>query len=201
VAPLPSLVVVGGPPGAGKTTLAHALARGVGCPAVCRDEIKEGMAHATPGYAPGLRDELAVRTLQTFFRTIELLLDAGVTTVAEAAFQDRLWRPGLLPLQRLARVRVVHCVVAADVALQRRVRRMREDPTRRAHDASRPADPDAERARHEAFDRVSIDAPWVQVDTSDGYAPDLAAIVAFARGTPDDPGPQGVRPGSRSHAR
>ena len=48
--PRPALVIVSGPPGSGKTTLARQVARGVGCPAVCRDEIKEGMAHASPGF-------------------------------------------------------------------------------------------------------------------------------------------------------
>jgi DNA polymerase III delta prime subunit len=37
----PALVVVSGPPGSGKTTLAHKIARAAGCPAACRDEIKE----------------------------------------------------------------------------------------------------------------------------------------------------------------
>ncbi len=41
---MPTLVVISGPSGAGKTTLAHLLARRIGCPAICRDEIKEGMA-------------------------------------------------------------------------------------------------------------------------------------------------------------
>ena len=42
---LPTLIVVTGRPGSGKTTLAHALAREIRCPAICRDEIKEGLAH------------------------------------------------------------------------------------------------------------------------------------------------------------
>ena len=168
-------MVVSGPAGTGKTTLAHAIARAVGCPAICRDEIKEGMVHATPGFVPGPADELTRRTLPIFFWVLELLLRAGVTTVAEAAFQDRVWRPGLESIRDLARIRIVHCHVDADLALERMLRRRAESPSRRAH-----AD---DRARsHNAFERVSIDAPWLEVDTTNGYIPGLSTIVAFVNG-------------------
>ena len=123
MASLPVLVVVSGPMGSGKTTLAHMIARSCGCPAICRDEIKEGMVHTVPGFVAGPGDELTMRTLPVFFSLLELLLRAGVTTVAEAAFQDQVWRPGLEPLAALGRLRIVHCVVAADVAFQRGLRR------------------------------------------------------------------------------
>jgi hypothetical protein len=103
-----------------------------------------------------------------------------VTTVAEAAFQDKIWRAGLEPLAEIARLRVVHCAVDADVAFQRSLRRREANPLRRAHADPGPADA-AERARaHRAFDRVSLDVPWIEVDTTDGYVPGLEEIVAFA---------------------
>ena len=182
VARLPVLVVVSGPMGSGKTTLAHKIARSAGCPAICRDEIKEGMVHAVPGFVAGPGDELTMRTLPVFFGVLELLLRAGVTTVAEAAFQDKIWRTGLEPLTRIAQLRIVHCVVDAEVAFRRSLRRREADPLRRAHADPGPADA-AERVRsHRAFDRPSLDAPWIEADTTDGYVPDLEEIMAFAVG-------------------
>jgi predicted kinase len=176
---VPTLVVVSGPAGAGKTTLAHAIARTIGCPAICRDEIKEGMVDATPGFMSGAGDELTMRTLPTFFSVLAVLLRAGVTTVGEAAFQDRLWRPGLEPLRRLAQIRIVHCVVEADVAFARTLQRWQENPLRRAHGGPPCADAAAHALGHNAFDRVSVDAPWIEVDTTHGYDPQLEEVVAF----------------------
>jgi predicted kinase len=176
----PTLIVVSGPPGSGKTTLAHQIARAVGCPAICRDEIKEGMVHATPGFSGGAGDDLTMRTLPVFFAVIELLLKAGVTTVAEAAFQDHVWRPRLTPLLDLASVRIVHCVVDAELAFERILRRSTDDSSRRAHDDAGPADRADYLRRHRGFNRVDLGVPWIEVDTTSGYRPGVAEIAAFA---------------------
>jgi predicted kinase len=172
---------VSGPPGSGKTTLAHALADTIHCPAVCRDEIKEGMVHARTGeFQGGPGDPLTQRTFPLFFDVLRVLLEGGVTVVAEAAFQDRLWREGLGTLVELAQVRIVHCTADPGVAAERAVRRATVEERRRAHGDSiaRLGVEDWKRG-FEAFDRVSLPAPAIEVDTTDGYEPDLQAIVAF----------------------
>ena len=91
-----------------------------------------------------------------------------------------MWRPELDKLRNLAEIRVVHCTVGADVAFERITRREQDDPLRRVHAA--PGDAAGRDAAHRAFRRVSIDAPALEVDTSDGYRPPFGQILSFAAG-------------------
>jgi len=172
---LPALIVVAGRPGAGKTTLAHALARAVRCPAVCRDEIKEGLVRTAGGSGePGA--DLQRQATDAFFGALEFLLGRGVTVVAEAAFQHRVWAPRLEPLRALARVRVVLCDTDPELARARRLARGLGDPARtRFHPAGAGHDPGS-------YDPPRLGVPTLRVDTTDGYRPDFGAIAAFARG-------------------
>jgi predicted kinase len=178
---LPTLIVVSGPPGSGKTTLAHAIGRKVACPAICRDEIKEGLFHAGGDNEPGWDASASKRTFDTFFGVVRFLLSAGVTLVAEAAFQDKLWRAGLEPLLDLADLRVVHCVVDPALARERIAQRLA------GRDARRAAHPDRElldaleagKLSLESFEPISLVTPSLRVDTTDGYHPDLGQIIDF----------------------
>ena len=196
-----TLIVVSGPPGSGKTTLAHQIARAAGCPAVSRDEIKEGMALATPGFTPGEGDELTMRTLPVFFAVLRLLLEAGVTTVAEAAFQDRVWRPRLEPLLPVALLRVVHCTTDPEVAFARVTGRRARDGARRAHPDPDPGDREAYVRRLRAFDRLRLDVPSIEVDTTSGYRPSLAEVTAFAAGQVTGLAPKSGQRGGDSRLR
>jgi predicted kinase len=174
----PTLIVVSGQAGSGKTTLAHRLADRIGCPAICRDEIKEGMvlSHG-PGFRAAVSDPLTARTYPLFFDTLRLLLEGGVTVVGEAAFQHTLWSRGLQPLREPAELRIVRCRAEDRVMLQRRRDRSATVATRAAHFDSGTlltVDPD--------WDPIHLEAPTLDVDTSDGYSPGLAEIAAFAVG-------------------
>lgn len=175
---LPTLVVVSGPPRTGKTTLAHTIASELPCPAVCRDEIKEGMVHtAGDSFRAAAGDALTHRTLPVFFDVVETLVTAGVTTVAEAAFQDRLWRHGLERLHGRASLRIVQCHADPDVGRERR--RLAGEGGQRAHARIIGDEIEDWRRAYAEFDRLSMPAPSLDVDTTDGYVPDIEAIVAF----------------------
>jgi predicted kinase len=172
----PALIVVTGPPGAGKTTLARALSRAVRCPLVSRDEIKEGLV-CTHGEAGEPSAGLQRQATDAFFEALALLLGRGVTVVAEAAFQHGVWAPRLEPLREFARVRVVLCEVGAERALARRAAREREDPGRaRFH----PEAMGLEQASA-SYAPPRLDVPMLRVDTSDGYSPGFDTVVEFAR--------------------
>jgi len=171
----PTLVIVSGPAGSGKTTLAHRLAAMIGCPALCRDEIKEGMVAAAPDFVPGPSDPLTVRSYGLFFATIRLFLEHGVTHVAEAAFQHANWVRGLEPLRPLARLRIVRCHIEPAIARARAEQRRGEQHSRAAHDDIEHFSVDR------PFEPIHLDVPTLDVDTADGYRPDLDAIAAFAR--------------------
>ncbi|MGW2016827.1 AAA family ATPase [Streptomyces sp. NPDC001927] len=176
----PTLAVVSGPSATGKTTLARALAQHLGCPGILRDEIKQGMVMNSPGHDANGEDPLNMRALEAFFATITVLLRAGTTVVAEAAFQDRLWRPGLEPLMEFADLRIIRCTTPAPTIAQRITDRARKDSHRVAHgDKALLADMESGVYDPDQFVPISLAAPNLLVDTSDGYAPAMAEIQRF----------------------
>ena len=181
----PRLTVVAGRPGSGKTTLTHALARAIRCPAVGRDQIKEGLVQSLADAANAARMDAAQRHANdVFFRTVELLLGHGVTLVAEAAFLHAVWAPRLGPLLAIAPTRIIVCSVDAELAWQRHVARGLADPERerfhpdRALVAAREGSP----LPLAPFDPPRLEVPTLVVDTTNGYRPELERIIAFARG-------------------
>ncbi|GAA0970981.1 AAA family ATPase [Actinocorallia libanotica] len=179
----PTLIVVSGPPGSGKTTLARKVAARIGCPLIIRDEIKQGLVMATPGYEPGGDDPLNLTALTVFTDVLTTLLKSGTTTVAEAAFQDRLWRPILDGLTALADVRIIRCEVPVETAHTRVADRVATDVHRTAHGDTKLLQAIAAGDSPIAsFTSIAMDLPTLVVDTSDDYRPGLPDVIAFATG-------------------
>ena len=178
------LTVVAGRPGAGKTTLAHALGRAIRCPALCRDEFKEGLVNSLP---PGttVTDAIQRHTNEAFFEAFQLLVRHGVTLIAEAAFQHQVWAPRLEPLLAVASTRIILCNVDPALARSRHIERGLADPERERFHGDRPvqAAREGQPLPIGSYDPPHFNVPTLVVDTTDGYRPGFESIVSFARGT------------------
>src|SRR5262249_22575773 len=114
-----------------------------------------------------------VRTLGVFFEVVRTLLTAGVTVVAEAAFQDGVWKTNLEPVREIARIGVVQCYTDPAVARDRVRQRA---SSRNAHaDGMVFDDP----SYFDSFVRLAGTMPSIDVDTTNGYDPDVDTIVDF----------------------
>jgi len=178
----PRLIVVTGRPGAGKTTLTDVLAREMGCMKVWRDEIKEEILRS-PQREPSSDREVNLLVNDLFFDAVHAQLVRGVTVVAEAAFQHKLWEPRLVPLLSIARTRIIVCEISAELARSRRIARAGADPQRESFHPD-----DVVRAAREGrmqpvgeYDPPHFAVPTLSVNTSDGYLPSLQDIITFAR--------------------
>lgn len=177
----PLLTVVTGRPGSGKTTLAHTLARKIGCPAICRDEIKEGFVNTMKSSHESLGKDVNQNIYTIFFEALGFLLSKRITLVAEAAFQHHLWAQPLEQLSQISQVKIIVCTVDPRLARSRFIQRGLSDPNRlRFHsDRGVRAAQNGVELPLENYDPPLLPIPTLEVDTSDRYYPNLEEIETF----------------------
>ena len=179
----PRLVLVGGMPASGKTTIAHELGRLIPCPVVCRDEIKEGLVHGSGGLSPSWGAPVAEEAFALFYGILETLLRSGCSVVAEAAFAFKLASDKIGQLAGLSDACLVYCRVDRATSVRRFIARS-GDPVRQS---SHPDHEILAAMESGSFDWEAFEPPHfgfaiLEVDTSVGYAPDLDKVATFARG-------------------
>ena len=126
------VILVGGGPGTGKTTLANALAEQLGCPVLSSDEIRKDLAHQsrTDHYDAEIdagiyTDDFTLKTYGELLREAGLLLRSGSTVVLDASWTRAEHRRLAVELASDHRAELIEleCQLPLSVAKERIVRR------------------------------------------------------------------------------
>jgi predicted kinase len=181
----PRLVIIGGAPGTGKTTLARIVAHGVGLPLIARDDLKErhdDSFRSRP--AGGLEIDssaLGGASYAMLFAVAEKLVEAGVGVVIESNFRRGIAEPELRPIVAAASAVLLHCELPDEAIVARFIGRAGTAGRHRVH-------PDLERLpslvkdlEDGRFEPLDLPVPILRVDTTDGYRPTIEAIIRFVR--------------------
>ena len=172
------LILVGGTPGSGKTTVSQALSRTLGWTVIGTDPIRKELTGRDPterDFAdPGAgiyRPEVSEATYTEVFRRAELLLEGGESVILDASFSDPAHREGAREVGRRCGADMVEleCVLDPDTARIRIERRLNDDN-------------DASDARPEILDELrAMHAPWPEATSVLTAGPlDSAEAAALA---------------------
>jgi predicted kinase len=176
----PLLIIITGRPGSGKSTLARQVSDTVRCPLVSRDQLKEGYIRTARLPHDALPENTNRHVSGTFFQVLALLAGAGISVVAEAAFQHPAWENGLQQLKEKARIVVLLCNVSPDIALQRFNNRLLADPEREKFHGDQDVHQDEGLKKFIVeYKPPGLPYPTLEVDTTKGYTPGMDAIMDF----------------------
>jgi predicted kinase len=167
---LPRLIVVTGPPGAGKTTIAAALRTRLGLPLVAKDTLKELV-----GGVLGIDDRVRSQQLgAVVYELIDLvvkeLLEQGTSVIAEGNFTQRSSLIVGLPPAEIVQVHVT----AEPETLRTRLRE--RDTRHPVHYDREAADEVSARAAAGEWPALPLGGRLIEIDTTTW--PDLEAVLA-----------------------
>lgn len=183
----PILLLVGGPGGAGKTTLARSLADRLGVVHLSRDSVKSAIAVTEAKILPdgsmlfdqrkaGMGGVYGQRAFALAYAAVRMLLDGGASVVIDQAWRSGRSESELEPL--LERSRPVLLIAKADREVEQDRARRRGHREGLAPLDEAIASADAERGAFLSFD---VGVPRLLVDTTGGYDPQLSDIEQWIR--------------------
>ena len=176
---IPLLLLISGPPGAGKTTLGTRLAHDLSLPFFNKDGIKETLFNTLGWKDRAWSRQLGIASAMLLFYCIEQQLEAGQSLVAESAFQALYDAPRLAALQQRYRVRVleVFCRAEPEVLLARFQQRAQDGQRHPGHGEQAQVEELRANLLKGIYQPLSISGTVLTVDTTDSAALDYQSLL------------------------
>jgi predicted kinase len=166
----PLLVVVTGPPGSGKTTIAKRVQELTELPLVAKDSIKELLGEELGITEPAESKRLGAAVFRLIGDVVRELLAHGASVIVEGNFSVLYPLFDDLPPARIVQI---HVGAPRDVLLER----MRERDAERhpVHYDAEAADEIVERLEQGEWEPLPLDGDLIRIDTSQDV--DLEALL------------------------
>lgn len=173
----PDLVIIAGPPGAGKTSLAAPLARRLGYALLGKDTIKERLADAFGASAADHSRSLGLGAILVLYDVARELLQNGQPVVIESTFYRGIAEADLAPLIAISDAVMIHVTADEDVLLSRYQRRAGSAERHPVHTGTDRVDELRRNLASGATRPPDVSIPIIEIDTT--YGPLDVEEIAF----------------------
>jgi predicted kinase len=176
----PLLIVVGGTPATGKSTLAASIADDLGLLMFSKDVLKETLFDGPEMSAsPELSQTISDLALASLLSIATEFVSRNVGMVLEADFRPNDGQRLFAPFLNSIMMRQVHCTVEERELEERHLERTERGNRHPVH----VDDLEKVKIHLEAgdFEPLRLPIPLLSVNTTDGYHPSVEKIVASAR--------------------
>jgi predicted kinase len=173
----PHLVIISGPPGAGKTSLAGPLARRLGYALLEKDVIKERLADALGPSAPEHSRPLGLGAILVLYDVARELLENGQAVVIESTFYKGTAEADLRPLVELANAVMIHVTADDEMLVSRYEQRDASGERHPVHTTPGRVDELRRNLASGATQPPDVTIPVIEIDTT--YGPLDVEEIAF----------------------
>ncbi len=179
------LVIVTGPPGAGKTVLGRKLSQELELPFISKDDIKEILFDTLGWKDRQWSMRLGQASFEILFHLLGSQLDAGRSAVVETAFIPRYHTARFLDLQDKYGFEPVQVLCRADsrVLFERFIERIRSGERHPGHvDHPTSYEQFEELLREREYEALQIGGSLLEIETTDFAAADFEVLIEAVEG-------------------
>lgn len=174
---LPALVIVSGPPGAGKSSLAATISRELGLPVLAKDMFKEAIYDHLPGVDTSDAHRLGIASVGMMYQFARHQLENGVGVILESTFDRGKAEGDVNPLLEMACAVIIHCSAPNELILQRYKERSDDPDRHEVHRDEEHVDALEQNLAAGIYEVIDIDVPTIVIDMTDPEAVDESKLI------------------------